>query len=72
MNGSIRLLARYLSQRSSVGGCGRERKRAIREWIEHSRGMDVPDPRTVDELLKDPEVLADIEATRAVMREVQI
>jgi hypothetical protein len=57
-----------------VGGCGRERKRAIREWIEHSRaeGMDVPNPRTAEELLKNSEVVEDIEATGAVMREVQI
>lgn len=46
---------------------------ALGEWIEHSlaNGMSVPEPRTADELLKDPEVVEDIEATGAVLREVQ-
>jgi hypothetical protein len=34
--------------------------------------VSVHEPRTADELLKDPEVIEDIEATGAVMREVRV
>jgi predicted RNase H-like HicB family nuclease len=44
---------------------------ALDEWIAHEssdKGLGVREPRTVDELLKDPEVLEDIRETGAVMR----
>lgn len=45
---------------------------ALTEWLGHSRahGMDIPEPRSVDELLKDLEVIEDIKATGAVMQEI--
>jgi hypothetical protein len=35
-------------------------------------GLPIPTPRTADELLKDPEVIEDIETTGAVLREVEL
>lgn len=45
---------------------------ALTDWIvnERAMGMDIPEPRTTDELLKDPEVIEDIKITGAVMREI--
>lgn len=47
---------------------------ALADWIAHEsseRGLGVPKPRTIDELLKDPEVIEDIAETGAVMREFE-
>lgn len=43
------------------------------EWIAHEsspEGLGIPRVRTVDELLKDPEVAESIKVTGAMMREV--
>lgn len=43
------------------------------EWIAHEsspEGLGVPRVRTVDELLKDPEVIEQMKETDAVMREI--
>ncbi|QAY95092.1 HicB family protein [Methylovirgula ligni] len=47
-------------------------REALAEWLEDAReqGFPIPEPRTAEELLKDPEVLEDIAETGAVMREV--
>lgn len=47
-------------------------REALADWIAHSRkeGFPIPEPRTVDELLMDPEVIEQIAETGAVMREV--
>jgi predicted RNase H-like HicB family nuclease len=45
---------------------------ALGEWLEHSRnqGLGVPEPRTVDELLKDAEVVEQMKETGAALYEV--
>ncbi len=46
---------------------------ALGEWIALTKAdgkLSVPEPRTVDELLKDPKVLEDIAETGAVMRAI--
>ncbi len=46
---------------------------ALGEWIALTKAdgkLSVPEPRSVDELLKDPEVLEDIAETGAVMRDL--
>ena len=47
-------------------------REALGEWIEDARkqGLPVPEPRSADELLKDPEVVDDMKESGAVMREL--
>lgn len=48
---------------------------ALGEWIAHEsseKGLGIPEVRTADELLKDSEVVEQIEATGAVMHEVSL
>jgi predicted RNase H-like HicB family nuclease len=49
-------------------------KSALKDWIALANsveGFGVPKPRTIGELLRDPEVIEQIKATGAVLREVR-
>lgn len=56
----------------TIGEALFNKRSAVTDWIVHSgaHGMDIPEPRTADELLNDPEVVEDIKVTGAAMREV--